>query len=186
MTLAKAEWNNWLEESVVWDVYEDIPRRIAIHRLCKRGLIPFVESHGYVMNATLNELGSRIATGLFINRGKRTLERNWRFGYIESETNTPEYKYRYQQIIDTEEWEKFWNIWGVWSDLDNYSLDGHHRQYDIQEYIWTQLSVELSPHTRIVDEFLGIEENEDISELDGKDIYLKESSESNEWGGYRK
>ena len=155
MALAKAEWNNWLEESVVWDVYEDIPRRIAIHRLCKRGLIPFLES-------------------------------NWRFGYIESETNTPEYKYRYQQIIDTEEWEKFWNIWGVWSDIDNYSLYGHHRQYDIQEYIWTQLSLELSPHTRIVDEFLGIEENEDISELDGKDIYLKESSESNEWGGYRK
>ena len=40
-------WNSWLDEIVEWDQNEYIKRRLAIHKLCKYGLIPFLESHGY-------------------------------------------------------------------------------------------------------------------------------------------
>ena len=179
-------WEDWLNETVTWDLYDDIPRRTAIYRLCKMGLIPFLASHGYVVEVPLKLLGSRIATGLYMNRGRRSFESNWEFGYQEARKVDCPYKVHYAHVIDTEEWHKFWKFWGTWHDVDAELMYGIDRQYDIQEYMWTQISQDKSHHTRIVDELLGIEVGEDVSEYENRDTYLKESAESNEWGGRRK
>ena len=184
--MADINWNNWLNKDVSWDMGENIPRRTAIYRLCKIGLIPFIESHGYMMKSSLKQLGSNIATGLFINREKSHIESNWNFGYTEDLNITAENKNRYYHVIDTYDWAKFWEIWGLWCDIDVNMFRGLDRQIDIQEYMSTQIWYERSPQTRIVNEFLGFENGENISEHEGRDIYLKESSDSNEWGGYRR
>ena len=183
--MQKRQWNEWLNELVAWDVNDELPRRAAIYHLCKRGLVPFLASHGYTIEVSVKELGSRIATGLFINRGKHTYDSNWSFGYVEEFSNNCEYRDRYYHVIDSDEWSKFWEIWGTWSDLDADSFRGLDRRLDIQEYMWTQICHERSYQTGIVNEFLGIE-GEDVSEYDNRDTYLKDAAESNEWGGYRK
>ena len=182
----KWEWNEWLNEHVVWDIQDEIPRRNAIYRLCKRGLIPFIESHGYVVDVSVKDLGSRIATGLFINKGKSSVDSNWNFGYSEEFSINCDYRDRYYDVIDIDEWTKFWEIWGIWSDIDEETFRGRDRQRDIEEYMWTQICHEKSYQTRVVNEFLGIERSDDVSEYDNRDTYVKDSTESNEWGGYRR
>ena len=184
--MQQRDWNNWLNEYVSCDVYDELPRRTAIYRLCKRGLIPFLQSHGYAVEVSIKELGSRIATGLYINRGKSYCDSNWKFGYPEELSLNCDYRDRYYHVIDSEEWDKFWEIWGTWIDLDADSFRGADRRFDIQEYMWTQICHERSEQTRIVNEFLGIEDGQDVSEYDNRDTYLRDAAESNEWGGYRK
>lgn len=172
-------WKKWLDEPVVWRYLEKVPRRVALARFVK-GLIGFIQSHGYVFDVLPNELGSNLATGLFKNRD--SMDGNWRFGMREELYDETEYKNYYEMYIGDEAWENFWKRWGGWCDVDE-----KQRQYEIQSYVWTQLSIEKSRPTSIVNQLLGIDEDqEDVSEHDSKDTYLKDSNESNEWGGYRK
>ena len=178
------EWNQWLNEVVTWNVLEDLPRRKAILRFCKYGLIPFIESHGYAIKISLHLLCSRIATGLYENKGKSSIDSNWNFTKFHEEI--PEYKYHFYDTIDTYRWNSFWASWGKWCDVEQDKLYAADRRYDIQEFIWTQISQEESYQTKIVNEFLHSDDEQHASEYDNKDAYLKDLVESNEWGGIRK
>lgn len=175
-------WNSWLDEIVEWDQSEYIKRRLAIHKLCKYGLIPFLESHGYSVAVDHKELGSRIATGLYINQGKSFMESNWRFGPVENKCMSEEYELYFNHHIDTDEWEKFWQIWGLWSDVDPASTYGAFRQEDIRYYMWSQVCSDQSKQIQKLRE----DEDEYAPEHEGGDAYLKDARESGEWGGIRK
>lgn len=177
-------WNEWLDELVQWDENEQMMRRQAIHKLCNYGLVPFLASYGYIVNIGSKDLGSRIASGLFKNQGKRYLESDWQFGPIENEYMTEEYTMQFGHDINEEAWETFWSLWGVWDDIDQRTEMGRARQRDIQEYIWSQINGEESP--KLIKLRALNEDEEYISELDGGDAYLKDAKESNEWGGLRK
>jgi len=177
-------WNKWLDAPVEWDQNEHMMRRHAIHKLCTYGLIPFLASYGYSISIDPKDLGSRIATGLFRNQGKRFLESNWQFGPIENEYMTEEYAMQFGHDIDDSAWETFWSLWGVWDDVDQNAELGRARQCDIREYIWSQINGEHSVQLIRLRELN--EEEEYALELDSGDAYLKDSKESNEWGGIRK
>jgi hypothetical protein len=179
------KWNNWLNETVYWDTTDEILRRTAIRRLCRSGLIPFLESHGYILNVDETELGSRIATGMYNNRHVGYIESNWSFGSVENSCMNSDYQAHFRHVIDIDEWEKFWTIWGCWGDLDKDMRYGWDRQRDIENYIWSLISAERSRQTLIIREILG-EDDEYETEHDSRDAYLRESAESNEWGGYRR
>ena len=169
-------WKKWLDEKVVWKYNELIPRRVALTRFVEGGLIPFIEKHNYVLREP-KLLGSRIATGLYTNAGKRFDE--WRFGVRDEFEYEHEYRNYYNYLV---KWEHFWKKWAAWCDVEDVD-----RQHEIESYVWTQISIEYSVHTRTVNELLGLDEDdENISEHNGKDIYLKDAADSNEWGGYRK
>jgi hypothetical protein len=86
-----------------------------------------------------------------------------------------EYKNYYRYTIDYEAWKAFWDTWGVWCDLDD---EQHERRCELESYIWTQLSIERSKPTKIVNELLGVEETEEnVTEHECQDTYFKEMVE---------
>jgi hypothetical protein len=176
-------WNSWLNEKVAWDITEYIPRGTAIQRLCNQGLVPFLESHGYAVAISPKDLGSRVATGLYNNMTRSHLESEWSFGPVENSSMSDDYEVRYRHVISSDEWQKFWSIWGVWSDFDTERHYGWDRQRDVEDYIWTQIDAEGSRQTAIVNEFLS---EEYVPEHDSRDAYLRDAAESNEWGGRRR
>jgi hypothetical protein len=182
-----ASWIDWLEEHVTWDGVEVIPRRRAIHRFVKGGLVPFLTYHGYAIDVRMTDLCSRIATGLYVNQGLSCMASKWDFCSVNNDYLEDDLR-RYWHVIDTDRWASFWERWGVWSDVDPMRWRGEDRRIDIQEYAWTQINLERSVQTRIVNEFLGIWEDsgEDVVNNSREDMYLREAKESGEWGGYRK
>ena len=170
-------WNRWLNEYVCMDPEDYVRRRVAIHRLCSYGLIPFLRANGYSIAISNKELGSRIATGLYNNHGRHMLESDWSFGPIENTCMNDDYRAHFHHVINDAKWEVFWEQWGGWLD--------QHRHADIQDYIWSQVCSEHSPETEIANEHIYGEE-EYAAEHDSRDVYLKDSIESNEWGGIRK
>ena len=177
-------WNDWLDEDVEWDRSEYVTRRKAIHTLCTYGLIPLLKSYGYTLALTNKDLGSRIATGLYKNERKSYVEANWGFGSVENEYMTEDYTIQFNHDINTEVWDRFWAIWGVWHDLDASTEYGRFRQQEIREYLWSQVDGERSEAILRLKELN--EDDEYETELDSGDAYLKDSRESNEWGGLRK
>ena len=86
--------------------------------------------------------------------------------------------------INDEEWEKFWELWGVWSDVNGCCQYGAARQHDIRQYMWSQLNSNLSAQMIQLKEKEDVEEN--AYEYDTGDAYLRDAKESGEWGGIRK
>lgn len=177
-------WTSWLNEKVAWETTEYIPRSTAIQRLCSQGLIPFLQFHGYAILISPKELGSRIATGLYNNMTRSHLESDWSFGPVENSCMLDDYEARYRHVISLDEWQKFWSIWGAWSDFDTERHRGWDRQRDVENYLWTQIDAEESRQTAVVREF--IEEEEYVPEHDSRDAYLRDAAESKEWGGRRR
>ena len=166
-------WDDWLEEEVVWNCREEIPRRVALRRFVYEGLIPFIKSYGYAFEGDLNIVGSNIATGLYENANRTYGE--WKYGLREELLDETEYKNYYRYTIDYEAWKGFWDTWGVWCDLDD---EQHERRCELESYIWTQLSIERSKPTKIVNELLGVEETEEnVTEHECQDTYFKEMVE---------
>jgi hypothetical protein len=184
---SRISWNAWLNETVGWR-NEYVPRRVAIHHFVKYGLIPFVNSKGYTFACSLSALQSRIATGFYNNQGLSCSESDWRIAvanndYLEQDVD------HYWHIMHSDVWARFWKTWGVWADVSEDSWRGSDRRIDIECFVWTQLNLERSVQTRVVNELVGI--YEDYSEERGhhharEDVYLREAADSGEWGGYRR
>ena len=168
------DWENWLNEPVVWKYTGQIPRRVAIKEFVYDGLIPFIESYKYVFSAQPNELTSRIASGLFT---RNEFYDEWTHCLRKEEFDEVPHKEFYEKLIDIDAWEEFWKRWGVWSDVSADSSWGRERQMEIESYIWSQLSLKHSIHTRTVNELLGIFD-EDVSEHDSKDTYFEDTTKT--------
>jgi hypothetical protein len=178
-------WTSWLREPVFWAGVEEIPRHKAITRLCG-ALERFIKAHGYDLGCYPKQLRSNIATGLFNNRGKSVVESDWDLLPCNT-SGLDDDKTHFYHTIGRQEWAAFWARWGVWSDVSAEHFRGVDRQLDIQEYIWTQLNLERSFQTQVVNELLGISEETTYEDrTTGGDVYLRDAAESGEWGGYRR
>ena len=126
-------------------------------------------------------LTSGVATVLYINRDASCMASNLPPAILKEYGE--EYKSHYYHVVSAEKWAALWSQWAVWSDLTD--SRGEDRRIDIQEFCWTQLDLDESPQTQVVEELLGLGEEYQYAGK-AEDIYLKESSESNEWGGFRR
>lgn len=185
--------DDWLDSYVDWMDVGEIPRRVALSRFLKQGLLPWVHSRGYRIRVPFQLLGSRIATGLWMNRGLSYLESNWAFGH-ENTDYIQEERWHFNDQFDSEAWDDFWSGWGNWGDFSLTTSRGDDRRIDLQEYIWTQIDLDSSPRTKELYDILGInftamEDEESTSAQKGgrgEDTYLREARESGEWGGWRR
>jgi hypothetical protein len=182
----KLSWDAWLNEYVSWGA-SYLPRSVAIHRFVTRGLVPFLESIGYRLYSTPRALQSRIATGLYNNQGLSCLESNWSIAQ-ENAFFLEHDQYHFWHVVDPDSWAAFWDEWGQWTDVSKDSWRGGDRRIDIEQYVWSQINLDESPQTRVVNEHLGISDDyaEDGGRETREDIYLREAADSGEWGGYRK
>jgi len=167
----------WLDEIVCWNGVEHIPRYTAIWRFVSKGLHPFLIQNGYRVLGDVKTLTLGITHLLFVNRGRCCLNSEVLTLSYEDEADD---KAHYYHVLSQEKWDTLWGVWARWSDLtDN---RGEDRKIDIQEFCWSQLNLDESPQTRVVDEMLSYPEEGVISK---EDVYLREAAESNEWGGFR-
>jgi hypothetical protein len=171
--LKEVDWRKWLAEPVVWNYIDSVPRHVAISRLCK-ALVTFVKSHGYLFRISEETLKSQIASGLYNNRDKSYLDSDWSFPSENDEYHL-EHKNYYTHVMNIDAWSSFWMSWGVWSDLDDDIQYGFDRRLDIEQYVWRQLHLEKSIHTKTVNEILGLEE-ENVSENEIRDTFLQETN----------
>ena len=137
--------NSWLNEIVCWDSTEYIPRSLAIKRLTL-GLSLFMNENGYIMYGTVDKLATNIGALMYNHRGKSCLESR-----ILS-SNDDDHKAHYHYVF-SDKWETFWMRWSQWRDLTDWY--GQDRQLDIQEYCWSQLNLDESSQTQVVEELLG-------------------------------
>lgn len=195
-----ADWYDWLEE----DVGEDLTRAKAIHIFVKNGLYPFIEKKGYRWGCTMEQLKNAIANGLYNNIGRRALESDWRGvgldldeGFKRKDTDL----WHFQHVIGSKCWESFWRIWStLWPDVDATTEYGVDRQIDIEEFSWTQIDVNQSKQSKVVDSIMYGEDNEEDrwgagaahgaggmgKRREKEDVYIRDSAESNQWDGRRR
>jgi len=184
-------WDAWLWEPIHsgWGdaQSEDVPREVVLHTFLKEGLLPFLASKKYRIACEDHVFCSRIATGLFKNRNVSSVSSEWRFG-LENTDYSPEDLDHYYMVLSQDVWDSFWAVWGQWGDVSPDAERGIDRRNDIQAYIWTQLDLRASGQTAVLEAEHGILEEEEWgrSGQKGQDYYIREASESNEWGGYRR
>jgi hypothetical protein len=140
----------WLNEKLWCGADNYILRRVLIWRFTVDDLIPFLKSHKYVLNLSGKEMASGIASVLFYNKGYKLL------GPVYTERNdySIEHKQHYNHVIDSTEWDSLWKRWSLWEDVSLDFQDGFYRRLDIQEYCWSQIDLDSSEQTRIVEEFM--------------------------------
>jgi hypothetical protein len=107
--------------------------------------MPFLRSYGYGIQVTDKELSTGIATLLYHNREHTLLTPLW---FERNDDYGVEHKQHYTHVIDEKAWSSLWARWG-WEDLD--SDMGMYRKLDIQEYCWSQVDLDRSPHIRTVE-----------------------------------
>lgn len=164
------EWKAWLREYVTWK-NEQIPRHAAIRHFCNE-LCIFLHFHGYFLRVNRNTLKSHIATGLYNSRTSCNIT-HWIFGEQDADY---QHKVYFAHVIDSTEWNKFWNTSAKWCDLDANVLYGLERQYCIEHYVWTQLDLGISKHTRTVNELLGLDDDI-ISENENHDTIFQDMND---------
>jgi len=107
--------------------------------------------HGYSLQLNVNEMSTGIASLLFYNRGHTLVTPcvlNTRNDY------SVEHKQHYNHIIDSSRWRTLWDAWSFWEDVSPDYGHGFYRRLDIEEYCWSQIDLNTSKHTRIVEEFI--------------------------------
>ena len=149
-------YKKWLEEMVSWDGVEEIPRYKAIGRFVADGLQPFLKANGYTIRPSTKQLGQGVARILYSNSGVSCMDS--RLPWVSSdEVATMEHKWHFNHVMSESAWEYFWSIWAVWPDVtDEWAQD---RRIDIQEYCWSQIDLDESSQTQVVEEHMGIAED---------------------------
>ena len=150
------------------------------------GLAPFIRSHGYEWTYDDKWVKSVVATGLYENADMPHLNSKWA-----CPTNTnfiPEDLDQFHHVIDSDKWDAFWESWGAWEDVDLVTPYGSDRRLDIMAFVWDHIDVNRSKQSVLVNQ--ALDDNNGRDDGDGRnhidDVYIRESTESNEWGGYRR
>ena len=149
----KAE--DWLNEAL----WCGETRRRVIWQFAQ-ALVRFIEARGYAFQKSPKEMSSGIATLLYHNRG-HTLVTPVELPIQDDYSN--EHRQYYNHVIDPRQWEAFWGRWAWWEDVS--SDFGFYRKLDIEEYCWSQINLDLSPQTRVVEDFME-EDMQAITEED--------------------
>lgn len=165
--LAESAWRHWLEEKLEWDSTNDFyPRRLLIYSLVVDALIPFITSHKYQFGCDPKRIANIIARALYFGE-VRNEEVNT--DYVEEDYN------HYLFKLDDDTWDSFWSQWGVWKDIDSEHI--HEREL-VRLCVWTLLDLEHSPESRMVEELMGLWEDEDGEEGGGKQKKKREQGDA--------
>jgi hypothetical protein len=144
----------WLEEMIWWDENQYVPRYMAVGKFVSEGLYPFITENGYVIQKNMKTFAKNVARLLYINRGESCL--SGKFKMSEPENATRQHLWHFYNTFSEEKWEIFWRQWAIWDDLNDFR--GHDRQIDIQALCWSQLNLDESPQTKVVNELMGVED----------------------------
>jgi hypothetical protein len=173
---------DWLHSYVDLGL-EKIKRGQMFKLFLHDGLIPFIESMGYVIGTPINVLYGRMVCGLYENRNKSTMESEWNTKYYCDYWNEDD-KLHYFHVIDPATWAEFWNSWRMIEDFSEESGRGQDRRIDMEHFVWRQLDLENSYQTEVLyGEIIDEEDVEQDEHTKKVDVYLVEAAG---WGGLRR
>jgi hypothetical protein len=137
---APNDWKEFLEENIFADESPDSvhPRHEVILDFCTRGLGPFLESFGLTWKINRKLLTSKVLRLLYeLKHRHHFIIQNVQYEYEE------EYYDHYLYLLNSSEWEYFWNIWKSISDFSEDSF-GYKARFKIPLLVWNQISIEHS------------------------------------------
>jgi hypothetical protein len=166
--LAKRKWMNWQQYKIETDNDVYLPRSYVIKCFVENDLVPFLKRNGYQIACDMHRLAECIARVLY-------------FGYVKHEPLNTEYLQEdydhYYWSLSDEKWKYFWREWSWWQDLGDEHRNLHE---EIRFCVWTMIDLDNSKQTRILNEILGISDDDDNSSngsdraAHAKDPYLKD------------
>ena len=171
----------WLHSYIEWK--GGMMKRGAVLKIfLNEGLLPFLDSMGYVIGTPPQILFSCIVCGLYRNQNKSTLGSVWDMGYY-TPLWTDEDRMHYYHVIDPATWNAFWVEWDDIEDFSQESFRGQDRRTDVEDFIWRQIDIEASYQTDVLYELMNDDyEPEESSKEPKIDVYLLETTG---WGGLR-
>jgi len=176
------KFDNWLDEYIPTPFGDS--KRIECLKHFTTNLWSFVISNGYIWKISKLSLLNCISTGLWENANISHTTSVWDYSNVNNDYTEDDYNH-YLYIFDLNKWDRFWEMYGGWYDVDdNENFRAQDRRHDIQEFIWNQLDIPKSPQTEFLYKILY--ENDEETPLSfSRDVYLDESVEYNGWEGTR-
>jgi hypothetical protein len=165
-------WGYWLNESIYTDdgVYNIMKRKHALLDFCQHGLIPFLESAGYKLRFPEGEFYKVFLRLMFgLSKGHMIKPVINDCQYYEDQYDWFSYK------LDTERWQKFWDIWG---SLEDFSKDkyAYRLQFELAEFVWSWIDIDVSPSAiELYRELEEMEYQEEVTKAKD-DPYLQETA----------
>ena len=174
---------DWLHSHVEWRGGY-IKRGQLFKDFLHDGLLPFIDSMGYVVGTAPKFLYGYIVAGLYENSEKTTMESKWNTTYFTKDW-IREDRIHYSDAIDSDTWDSFWSSWNDIEEFSEYSFRGYDRRIDIEWLVWRQLDLQNSYQTDVLYDRMNDEYEVETEETPSKkvDVYLTETAG---WGGQRR
>ncbi len=172
----------WLATPIAGRLSNRQARSSVLREFVEQGIFPWIESHGYTIAANIKDITNWIANGLYDNAKASHLESTWNFPSTNTEYTEEEFSH-YRYCIGPDEWSNFWSAWNHWEDVSESSFRGMDRRMDIEAFIWSQLDLNNSRQTGVLQEILGDDDTDDelynyyhtnVARKSKTDIYLQE------------
>ena len=156
-------WQKWCDSDMLYCGVEYVKRKHLILELARDGIVPFLKKNGYELGCSEHRLAECIARSLYFGK---TSHEPLNYDYREEDY------YHYYYVLDADKWNMFWSKWGNWSDIDE---DSATNRAGIEFCVWTLLDLYKSTQTAVVDDMLGLNEEEN-EHTDTRDPYLVDSA----------
>jgi hypothetical protein len=159
--MAASAWRRWCDTPVLFDMLEEVPRKLLISNLVKTGLIPLFGGAGYEFACNAHRISECVARYIYTGRISHEI--------LNADYRDEDYNHHYF-ILDDEVWESFWDSVPTWCDVEDVKV-----REGIRFCLWTLLDLYRSPRTREVDDMLGLNEEESV-QASKEDPYLIDSA----------
>jgi hypothetical protein len=154
----EAKWREWLHEYVYADYRNEssaMKRFQCFQYFCSKGLVPFVNAHGYNFNPNYN-LANELANQLYFKEDVyQRIQPFFREQNIRAKMDL-DYDYYISRGIPDTDWEAFWNQWQWMSDFYD---DNFRNRFILSKFVYDRLNLEVSEATEILTRELEEEEN---------------------------
>lgn len=158
------EYLKWIREPIYLDGPQSLfPRYAVIDIFCNEGLIPFIESFGYMCHYSNKDLTKQLLRILYHYYNKNHVS------YKSLQYGAPKEQFQhFLELIDTDRLISFWSRWGKICD---FSEDGYayRFRFDLPFFLWNVLNLKSSHEYQLFAQELDEGNKDSQDKTKGKD-----------------
>lgn len=162
MTHLENEFKQWQHSEIYTKEFSYVEIYDCIKLFVNDGIVPFINTHGYVFFCNKDYICDLIATSLFFY----TRNNSYLIKLHKSIKFNDEYYEHYTYIVQREKWHNFWKYYNsLFNDLFFYEEGGFTSQLEDLMYSLIDLDKSLT-HIRYIQENTESESEDDIKNID--------------------
>ncbi len=164
-------WLYWINETIFLDkgVTNAMKRKHAYYVFCKEGLVPFLESHGYIIEGSDQKFTAKLLRLLF------HMWKGYHVKAISQDCDFEEDQFDlYCHTMDSASWERFWSSWEGFQDFEEGAF-GHEFRTMLPTFAWSWLNLYASPKANALHKELEEIVREEEAAKGRDDPYLQET-----------